>query len=79
MSRLRITLAVQMLLLASFLMVWALFWSPAGAADLCDGKAPLIKHGYLEPTEEGEGIDLFADLMMGRDGTSSIVALTELI
>ena len=58
-------LAVQMLLLASFLMVWALFWSPAGAADLCDGKAPLIKHGYLEPTEEGEGIDLFADLMMG--------------
>ncbi len=56
MSRHQIILALQMLLLASFLMVSTLAGSSAGAGDPCDGKAPVVKHGYLEPTQEDDGI-----------------------
>ncbi len=58
MGRCQIALAPQMLLLASFLVVSTLFKPTASAADPCDGNAPVVKHGYLEPTEEDGGIIL---------------------
>ena len=61
--RLKIVLVPQMFLLAYSLMASALIGSAATADDPCDGKAPVIKHGYLEHAEQDEGIILKRDVV----------------
>ena len=51
-------LALQVLLSVSFLAAWTSAGLSAPAGDPCDGKAPLVKHGHLAPTQEEDGVAL---------------------